>query len=620
MELTVTLAQVNATTGDIEGNAALVREELSRAADAGVDVVVFPELVLTGYCILDLVEDETFVAANEAALDRLAVGTADTAAIVGFVDRDEAGRRYNAAAVLQHGAVVGVAHKSLLPDYRYFDDNRYFEPARDRSPIAVDVDGHDVPLGVTICEDLWDDAYDRKPAPELVEKGASVILNLNASPFEAGKRAVRDRLLRRHVAALRRPIVYANAVGAADVGKNVVLFDGDSLAYDDAGTLLARGAQFEPDRVTVTVSLSDRSPAGGADAGGGDCVSRPTVTVPGEGGELDRAARDPGREDPLVGEPIETEPREQELFEALAYALRDYGHKTGFERVIEPISGGIDSSLGLAICVEAFGPEHVVAYNLPSAVNTSETRSIADRLAANFGVEYRVVPVQSLYEQVLATFEEHVGLVERSVARENVYARLRGLLMMLASNDSPPDDPAMLVSNGNETEMALGYATLYGDMSGGVDLLGDLSKTDVYAVARYVNERYGEPVIPPAVFEVEPSAELSAGQTDPFDYDVVAPVVTALLEERRSPAELVARFAARDLDPALFDVASADSVYERYDADSFSDLVYDTYRKFTRAAFKRVQASPIIAVSKRAFGTDLREPIINEWSGRPPDS
>jgi NAD+ synthase (glutamine-hydrolysing) len=618
MELTVTLAQVNPTTGDIEGNAALVREELSRAAAEGADVVVFPEMVLTGYCVLDMVEDDAFVAANEEALAALAAETGQTAAVVGFVDRDEAGQRYNAAAVLQHGEVVGVAHKTLLPNYRYFNDDRYFRAGRNPTPIDVDVEGTPVSLGVSVCEDLWDAEYDRKPVQELVARGASVVLNVNASPFEAGKRATRDRLIRRHVAALERPVVYVNTVGVADVGKNVIVFDGDSLVYDAAGALLARGAQFATDRVTVTLSLPTHPASVDPADAGADPNRRSPDTSHRRSDRLEAGEREPVISDPPVGDPIETERRETELYEALAMALGDYGRKAGFERVIEPISGGIDSSLGLALCVEAFGPEHVVAYNLPSAVNAPATRDTAAELAENFGVEYRVIPIQGIYEQILETFGEHAAPVERTVARENVYARIRGLLVMLASNDSPPDDSAMLVSNGNETEMALGYATLYGDMSGGLNLLGDLSKRDVYDVAAYVNERYGAEMIPAAAFDAAPTAELSHDQSDPFDYDVVAPVVTELLEERRSPADLVARFRARELDPSRFDVEGASSVYDRYDATAFSEVVYDVYRRFTRSAFKRVQAPPVVAVSKRAFGTDLREPILNAWLGRPP--
>lgn len=582
MEFTVTLAQINPTTADIEGNTELILDELEQATADGVDVVVFPEMAITGYCILDLVEDDTFVEENLIALDRIRDRTGEIAVVVGFVDEDERGK-YNAAAVVQAGTVRGVARKVLLPNYRYFDDERYFEPGEDVAPIDIDIGGHTASLGVAVCEDLWDEDYDRKPAAELARAGADVILSVNASPFATGKRQERHDLIQRHVDATGLPLLYLNAVGVADVGKNVIVFDGDSLAYAADGTLLARGEQFEAGRVTVTVGQPGRIP---------DAPHTPSSPP--------------------------SERREKELYEALVTGLRDYVRKTGFEKVIEPVSGGIDSALGLAICVDALGPENVIAFNLPSTVNTQTTKDIAEGVTTNFGVEYRILPIQSIYDEIVDVYETHVDDVESATARENIYARIRGLLMMLVSNDSSEDSPAMLISNGNETEMALGYVTLYGDMAGGLDLLGDLSKTDVYAVAEYVNERHGGEMIPSEAFEIRPSAELGPGQVDPFDYPTVAPIVGDLLEQRCGPSELVAQFEARDLDDERYgEDDQGRTVYERYDARTFEAIVYDTYRRMTRSTFKRVQAPPVVAVSRRAFGADFREPIINKWDGKP---
>ena len=588
MTLTLSLAQLDPTTADIDGNAALVRDAYDRAAAAGADVVVFPEMVVTGYCILDLVEDDTFVDRNRRALDEIAAHTGETAAVVGFVDR-AGDDRYNAAAVCQDGEIVGVSRKVLLPNYRYFDDERYFEPGETVAPVELSVGQGSCSLGVSVCEDMWDAEYDRCPIRELADAGADVVVNLNASPFEVGKRAERAETIREHVAATGVPLVYVNTAGAADVGRNVIVFDGDSLAVDADGALVARGTQFGTDLVTVAL---DDDGVGRHVAGG----------VAGDDGPLVSGA-----------EPIEPERREQELFEGLAFGLREYARKTGFETVIESVSGGVDSSLGLAICAEALGPENVVAYNLPSRVNTETTKGIAADLAENLGVDYRVVPVQAAYETILDTYEENVGPVSRGVSKENVYARVRGLLMMLVSNDSG----GLLVTNGNETEMALGYVTLYGDACGGLSILGDLSKRDVYDVAAYVNEREGRDVIPEAVFEIPPSAELSQDQVDPFDYDVVAPVVSDLLEARLSPAEIVARFEREELDADRYRPDDEGrTVYDKLDAAAFEEVVYDTYRRMKRNTFKRVQTPPVVAVSARAFGTDFREPIINGWDGR----
>jgi NAD+ synthase (glutamine-hydrolysing) len=662
MDLSLTLAQIDPMTGDVRGNAELIAEVYEAERDVA-DLVIFPELALTGYCILDLVEVDAFVDRNRAALEDLAERTGETAAIVGFVDRDGEDR-YNAAAVLQRGEIRGIARKTLLPNYRYFDDERYFEAAESVEPIPVDVGGGRDPagteggsgegdpdarasdstnggprdaeranapdridLGLAICEDMWDADYDRKPIPELAAGGADLIVDVSASPFEVAKRLDRDETIRRHVADTGLPFVYLNTAGGADVGKNVVVFDGDSLVYDAGGRLVGSGERFAEDRIAVDLAVGgDAGDAGsvvdgegtdGSEATGGDGTDGSEATG-GDGTDGSEATGGDGTAGGGVGEPaVERVRRERELYEALVCGLRAYAHKSGFETLIEPVSGGIDSALGLALCVEAYGADDVVAYNLPSRVNSETTRDLAAAVADNLGVEYRVVPIQSIYEAVVDAYEEHVGEIESGTARENVYARARALLLMLASNDAPEDAPAMLVSNGNETEMALGYVTLYGDMAGGVGLLGDLTKPDVYDVAAYANERRDEAAIPERAFEIAPSAELSPGQVDPFDYPVVSPIVTELFEERRGPAAIVERFEDRDLDVERYGgVRDGETVYDRYDAASFRDLVFDTYRRMRNSTFKRVQAPPVVAVSERAFGTDFREPIVNGWDGR----
>jgi NAD+ synthase (glutamine-hydrolysing) len=563
MTVTYRMAQMNPVTGDIEGNTDEIIATLEAEDDA--DVVVFPEMAVTGYTVGDMVEDDAFIEDNMDALDEIAAYTEDTAVVVGFVDdgryADDDGL-YNAAAVLYEGEVKDTVEKSLLPSYRYFDDDRYFDAGDDTTPVDLEIDGEEVSLGVSICEDMWDEAYDRSPVDELAEQGAEVIVNINASPYEVGKREDRLKTIRGHVEEHEVPFLYANTVGAADVGGNVLVFDGQSLAVDADGEVIAAGQQFGED--TVEAVFEDAE----------------ALDLP------DRS-------------------REAELFDALAYGLQDYMDKTGFDEIIEPISGGIDSSLGLAVAVEAVGADNVVAYSMPSEVNSATTKDAAEELAGNLGVEYREMPVQGIYEETLETYEDANGQIEDSVSRENVYARTRGMLAMLASNETG----GMLVSNGNETELALGYATLYGDMTGGLAILGDLPKPEVYDVARHVNERYDAP-IPEEVFEVPPSAELSEDQEDPFDYDVVAPIVQSFLEDRLSPGDLLERFEDEDL-PEAFE----EGVLEEYDRERFAETVQDTFERFQGSSFKRVQAPPVIAVSDRAFGRDFREPIINGWEG-----
>jgi NAD+ synthase (glutamine-hydrolysing) len=575
----IALAQLNPTSGDINGNKTLILTALEAAAAQGADLVVTPEMALPGYCIGDLVEDAGFLAANERAMLDIADAARGITVVLGFIDFDLAARnehgairKYNAAAVVRDGQVLQRAHKTLLPSYRYFDDKRFFVPGTTREPVTVPVRGGTVRLGLSICEDLWDEFYAVKPLAELVAKGADVLLNLNASPFCPGKRRERDEIIRRHLAQLRKPLAYINTTGAADNGKNIIPFDGESLVYDADGRLIAIGPQFREQLLLVDL--------------------------------------DPGtRQDAVPLPPLD---RDREMYDGLVMALRDYMRKTGFERAVIAVSGGIDSALALAIAADALGADRVSAYNMPSRFNTSTTRSIAERVSRAFGVGYGVIPIHEIDEHVRAVFEANAHAIVQGFTGENLHARVRGLLMMAESNDTG----ALLISCGNETEIALGYATLYGDMCGGVSLIGDLSKLDVYRMARYVNAKHGAAKIPEETFHIKPSAELAANQYDPFDYWVVAPVVGEIVERRTSPAELVRLFERRALDPARF-VPDADgrTVYDKHTCTSFSAVVYDCFRRIRRSVYKRLQGPPIIVVTERAFGFDLRETIINGWEG-----
>jgi NAD+ synthase (glutamine-hydrolysing) len=582
----VALAQINPTSADLAGNTKRIVDAIAAAADQRAELVVLPELALPGYCIGDLVEDEGFLAANERALQEIASAARGISAVVGFIDVDAAHvndhgtvRKYNAAALVRDGRVLQRAHKSLLPSYRYFDDKRFFSPGDTRTAVPM-APGSTLKVGVSICEDLWDDYYDVKPIAELTAQGAGVIVNINASPFYPGKRRTRERLIKAHIDRIHRPVVYVNTVGAGDNGKNIIPFDGESLAYDATGRLIAIGRQFEEDLVVVDLETSnDQLPTSNSQF--------PTSTLPAD------------------------EP-EREMYSALVMALRDYMRKVGFDRAVIAVSGGIDSALALAIAVDALGPDRVAAFNLPSRHNTETTRSIAKRLCDAFGVRYTVVPIQQIDDGIRGVFERDAHPIRHNLTRENLHARIRGILMMAESNDTG----ALLISCGNETEIALGYATLYGDMCGGISLIGDLSKADVYALARYANRKHGREMIPGEAFTIRPSAELAEGQFDPFDYAVVSPIVGEFVERRRSPAALVRQFEQRALDPARFKPdADGRLPYDKYSPDAFRAIVFDCFRRMRRSVYKRLQGPPIVVVSERAFGFDLRETIINEWEG-----
>jgi NAD+ synthetase len=358
-----------------------------------------------------------------------------------------------------------------------------------------------------------------------------------------------------------------NTVGIGDNGKNIIPFDGFSTAHDREGNLVANLPMFQSAQDLVDFEDGKAAP----------------IPVP----DFDR---------------------EGEIFHALAMGVRDYYDKVGiFTGVLEAVSGGIDSALGTAIAYEAVGPEVLTTYNLPSKFNSTETRDAARKLAENFGLEYKIIPIQAMVDQIISDFESHLRPLKHSITEENIQARVRGLVMMAESNDRG----ALLLTNGNESEIALGYATLYGDMVGGLAVIGDLPKPDVYRVARYVNRKYGVEKIPAEIFEIPASAELKEGQTDPFNYDVVGPIVSDFIERGSSPRDLVERFQQGELTGSKY----PDSLYQEYDAQSFSRLVYDLYSGVNRSVYKRVQSAPIIVVSERAFGFDLRETIINGWTG-----
>ena len=585
MRFKVSLAQINPKSGDISANARKILRRIEHAKKEGCDLVVFPEMCLTGYCLDEkLLLNRHFLRANKNCLIKKILPATDGIAVVmGFIDFDEERTgpdqmilRHNSAAVLQNCCLLQIVHKRLLPAYRYFDDKRYFTPGKKVDPIDIKTTEGRIRIGVLICEDLWDEGYSLNPCRLYREKGAEYLFTINASPFVGsrlgrrdGKRFIREKLIRQQVKQYGLPIIYVNTVGIGDNGKNVIPFDGFSLAYDRRGERVVSLCAFEEDQKTVCF-----------ENGCADSVPDPEFN------------------------------REAEIYQALVMGVQDYYRKVGiFQGVLESVSGGIDSSLGTAIAHDAMGSELLSIYNLPSRYNSAKTQKLARQLAENFKLSYTVIPIQEMVDQMVQSFERYLHPIKEPTTLENLQARIRGLIMMAESNDRK----ALLLTNGNETEIALGYTTLYGDMAGGLSVIGDLSKPEIYRLSKHVNQKYGRPMIPNEIFEMPATAELKQDQVDPFDYTVVGPVVSDFVERGLSPEDLVKSFEEGNLKGEEYE--QEEKLYENYSLEKFHELVAGLFSKVNTSVYKRLQGAPIIVVSERAFGFDLRETIINGWKG-----
>jgi len=566
--LRVAAAQLNLVVGDLDGNATRMLETYERAEREGCDLVAFPELAITGYPPEDLLLRPAFVAQAAEALEKLAARTGRAAAVVGFPEAD--GDLYNAAAVCANGKVLGVYRKHLLPNYAVFDEERYFEPWSQDGPLFV-IGGARV--AVTICEDAWSPSG---PILTQAESGAELVISINGSPYYAGRGHERETMLATRAADASVPLVYLNLVG----GQDELVFDGASMVFDEAGNLLARGKQFEEDLLVVDVDVRPAFRRRALDPRGRVRRSKlPEVAVSER--HLDERITTPRVEPALA--PV------REVYEALVLGTRDYVRKNGFTDVVIGLSGGIDSSLVAAIAVDALGPDHVSGVLMPSRFSSEGSVTDAAALAGNLGIRTLTVPIEPAHAAFLEMLAEPFEGTEAGVAEENLQSRIRGTIMMTLSNKFG----WLVLTTGNKSEMAVGYATLYGDMAGGFAVIKDVPKTLVYALARDRNERGERPPIPEAALEKPPTAELRADQRDSDSlppYDVLDPIVEGYVEDDKSVAELEAEGA----DPEL--------------ARRVAWLV-------DRNEYKRRQAPPGVRVSPKAFGKDRRLPITNRWPG-----
>ncbi len=569
-QLRIALAQVNACVGDIPGNAALALRWCQRAAAAGTDVVLLPEMVLTGYPVEDLALRESFQAASQRELAALATrlaegGCGELLVVLGYLDADDAGPR-NAAALVHRGEVVGRYFKHHLPNYGVFDEFRYFRPGNSLPVLRL----RGLDLGVVICEDIWQDGG---PVAAYAAAGVDGLLCLNGSPYERAKDDTRGALVARRAREAGAPMAYVNLVG----GQDELVFDGDSMVVDAQGALLARAPQFVEHLLCVDLQL----PGGawrGLDAVTGFDVHRILL----DDGSLDDAAQRAPCATPAIARPL---PSEAEVWAALVTGLRDYAHKNGFGSVVLGLSGGIDSSVVAALAVDALGADSVYGVSMPSDYSSVHSRDDAAELAERTGLRFSVQPIAKL----VAAFVEQLWL--RGLAEENVQARCRGVVLMALSNA----DGHLVLATGNKTELAVGYSTIYGDAVGGFAPIKDVPKTLVWRLARWRNaeaEQRGQtPPIPPNSITKPPSAEL---RPDQLDSDSLPPY--ALLDE-------------------VLDhyVESDRGVCDLLDAGYELELVERVIRMVDRAEFKRRQYPPGTKITFKAFGRDRRLPITNAW-------
>jgi len=560
--LRVAAAQLDLVVGDLAGNAERVLAAYAEAAAAGCDLVAFPELAVTGYPPEDLLLRPAFVAEARRRLDEIASATGTTVAVVGFPEVD--GACFNSAAVLAHGRIQGVYRKHLLPNYAVFDEERYFEPWPDDGPLFA-VRG--VPVAVTVCEDAWSPTG---PVVTQARAGAALVVNVNASPYSAGRLAEREAMLAGRARAAGVPIVYVNLVG----GQDELVFDGGSLVVDATGAVVARARQFTEDLLVVDLEVAPAGP-----------VALPLVTVTGPR-EADPARPTRPAPPPRI-EPVL--PPVHEVYEAPVLGTRDYVTKNGFTDVLVGLSGGVDSSLVAAVAVDALGADHVHGVLMPSRFSSDHSVGDAELLVANLGIRATTVPIEPAHAAFLAMLADSFAGLEPGLAEENLQARIRGTILMTMSNKFG----WMVLTTANKSETATGYSTLYGDMAGGYAVIKDVPKLLVYALCEDRNARAGRALVPEAVITKPPSAELRPGQLDRDslpDYAELDPIVEGYVELDRSIADLVA-------------------------AGHDPDVVRRVAGLVDRNEYKRRQAAPGVRVSPKAFGKDRRLPITNRWPG-----
>jgi NAD+ synthase (glutamine-hydrolysing) len=566
------LAQINTTVGDLEGNRSLILARLEEAREAGADLALFPELAVTGYPPEDLLLRPGFVRAARRSLQEIAAATKGISALVGTPHFD--GDLFNACAVCAEGEVKAIYHKRFLPNYGVFDEERYFASGRDLVLLRLG----EALVGVTVCEDMWQPG---PPATDLALAGAQLLVNLSASPFHVGKDREREEMFQQRARDTSSFVAFVNAVG----GQDELVFDGHSVVLDDEGEVLARAPGFEETLLVVDVDPTAAIGRRLSETRRRALAREATFPQP-EVVELQAKAPSNSL---LQGEAAPLIDDLEQMRLALELGLRDYVDKNGFREIVVGLSGGIDSALTAALAVEALGAERVHGVSMPSRFSSDETRTDARRLGETLGIDFREIPI----EEIVAAFDQALapsfGERPHDLTEENLQARARGVLLMALSNKFG----WLVVATGNKSELSVGYATLYGDMAGGFALLKDVFKTDVFRLAKHLNERAEGELIPQSIIARAPSAELRDNQLDQDSlppYPELDRVLEAYVELDRSREELT---------------------HDGFDPDTVDRAV----AMIDRAEYKRRQAPPGVKLRPKAFGRDRRTPITNRWRG-----
>lgn len=532
----VALAQINPVVGAVEDNAQKIIKIIKQYSSLS-DLIIFPEMCLTGYPPKDLLFNESFLNLVDKYVDSIAKIVTHTPIIFGTVRKDNK-KIYNTAVVMQNKKILSFHDKTHLPTYDVFDEKRYFSPSKSRTPVKIKINKDIVTLGIHVCEDLWDEAYDMDICKELVSQGTEILVNISASPFYIDKASQRIDIASAKARELKCYFIYCNLIG----GQDELVFDGQSFAIDANGKLIDMLPDFE-EHVKVLNTQDSTSVF------------------------------------------FNKHSEEEQIFKAISLGVSDYFKKSGYKKAVIGLSGGIDSALTGFIAAHALGAKNIIGVSMPSDFSSAHSIDDAKQLAKNLNINFEIIPINAIYNKMLKELSPFFKGTEPGLAEENMQARIRANLLMAIANKNN----ALLLNTGNKTETALGYCTIYGDMAGALAVISDLTKTQVYSISNWINNNLKNSIIPQNSISKLPSAELRPNQVDPFDYEIVSPIVERIVSD---PSE----------------------INNLIEEGNPSELVLDLCNKIHSSEYKRVQSAPGIKISQKAFGSGRRYPIVNHYN------